>query len=78
MFVAFTIHLHDLSHNLLHLHIGGMVRKLPLGHCLKFIDLLPERLLFNLNLKTRDKATSRSAWFSVPERSLNPHSNSCR
>ena len=50
MFVAFTIHLHDLSYNLLHLHIGGMVRKLPLGHCLKFIDLLPERLLFNLNL----------------------------
>jgi hypothetical protein len=50
MFVAFTIHLHDLSHNLLHLHIGGMARKLLLGQCLKFIDLLPERLLFNLNL----------------------------
>ena len=50
MFVAFTIHLHDLSYNLLHLHIGGMVRKLPLGHCLKIIDLLPERLLFNLSL----------------------------
>jgi len=50
MFVTFTIHLHDLSHNLLHLHIGGMVRKLPLGHCLKFIGLLPERLLFNLSL----------------------------
>ena len=49
MFVAFPIHLHDLSHNLLHIFIAGVARNLPLRQRLQFIDLRSDRFLLYLN-----------------------------